>query len=655
MKLKPEDILKFEAIGEPQYSPDGNSFIFMRRITQENEVRNAIFCYKDGEETQLTEYERNASHPRISPCGNFLAFIAKHEDNKAIYIVDYDGNNERVLDFEQNITPPFTWSPQGNKILFRTSVSNDDKVAYKGHPINQKHTKETKVKVIKDISFRFDSIGYFDKYISQIFMVEIIDGNFCSVKQLTKTEMDITELTLSADGDKTYFVANPNERALEIVKSNIYSLDSDGNIELCLIGEGYISNLQCSPCNKYLSFTAMDYSDLENRKNYFSCLYIYEIGQEKHLHETRNISRSLDRMVCVCPSSQERYISTTPMYSWAEDSSALYVIYGNKGSSSLARLSLDGNIEVIWEDAMRSISSFTKNEETFIMQIGSIEHPENFYQLDSSEKLLIESNAWLKEYSLGKSHRFTYMGSDYEEIDGWCIVPTSESVKPYKSVLFIHGGPHGVYGSSFMFQTQVLSSNGYLTYFVNPRGSATYGFDFASKVYGDWGGGDFRDIMAGVDYLIAKGIIDKDHLGITGWSYGGYMTSWTISQTDRFKAAIAGASITNRHSFFGTSDIGFTFGFYHFEGTPWDNAQRLIERSPLNFADRIRTPILFVHGEKDLRCPVAQSEELFSALKFLDKEAVLVTYPKEYHGFKKPYHLVDRYERTLAWFNYYLK
>jgi acylaminoacyl-peptidase len=658
MRLKADDILKFEAIGEPQWSPVDDSFIFMRKVTQDGKVKTAIFKSLNDKEVQLTEYELSASSPRFSPCGKFISYIAKKDDKSCLFIMNEDGSDIKHLEHDKSVSGPISWSPKGDSLLFRSaiSLSGNDRPDYNGKPHDHDYLDDLKIKVMTSIRYRFDGIGNFYDKRNQVFIVGFNDGDFSEVTQVSNTELDISNPIFNYDGTRIYFTSNPDERALETVKSNIYSLDLNGDIRLCVTGEGYLFNLQVSKCGKYLSFVGLDYSDMKEMDKFFDTLYVYEIGDETHVHKTRNVSSVLNRMVCVCPSSAERYFSSTSMYKWTEDSKGFYLIYGNEGSSSLVLLNLDGSYEIVWEDKMKSISAFSEKSERFILQVGSMEHTENLYLFDDEEILLVESNSWLKDYDLGKGHRFTFLGDEAHKVDGWYLSPANyENCKDNKAVLFIHGGPHGVYGSSFMFQTQLLASNGYFVYYINPRGSSTYGFEFASKVYKDWGSGDFRDLMSGTDFLISKGLIDKDKLGITGWSYGGYMTTWAVSQTDRFKAAVAGASITNRYSMFGTSDIGFTYGYYQFGGTPWENAHKLIERSPLNYADEINTPLLFIHGENDLRCPVAQSEELFAALKFQNKETVLITYPNESHGFKQPYHLLDRYARTKAWFDYYLR
>lgn len=300
----------------------------------------------------------------------------------------------------------------------------------------------------------------------------------------------------------------------------------------------------------------------------------------------------------------------------------------------------------------------------------------------SQRRLTRFNDKLLSELALGRPEKFSFEGADGWNIDGWLLkppAPVSASTsagstpaatalasvtapaaapaagKPGPLVLFIHGGPHGCYGDSFMFQAQILASNGMTVLYTNPRGSQTYGQDFAKAVVGDWGGKDYQDIMAGVDWAIASGLADPARLGVTGWSYGGYMTSWVITQTRRFAAAVAGAIVFNRHNFYGTSDIGFSFGEHQFGGTPWDEPERLLERSAVKYVKNVTTPLLLVHGEGDLRCPIEQADQFFTALKRQRKEVVLTRYPGEFHGFTRPSHREDRYERLLAWFRHYLE
>ena len=224
----------------------------------------------------------------------------------------------------------------------------------------------------------------------------------------------------------------------------------------------------------------------------------------------------------------------------------------------------------------------------------------------------------------------------------------------YPLVLDIHGGPNGAFYDSFVPVQQVLASAGYLVLAVNPRGSSTYGNEFMMSVLKDWGGEDYNDLMASVDQLIKRPYVDVSRLGVHGYSYGGYMTSWIVGHTNRFKAAVVGAPCINLHSMYGTSDIGISFGEAQWGGSIVDATDKMLERSPLTYVDRVETPVLLLHGDADARCPISQSEEYFTALKRLDKEVEFVRFPGCSHLFPRMGHPKLREEyltRTLGWFN----
>lgn len=189
---------------------------------------------------------------------------------------------------------------------------------------------------------------------------------------------------------------------------------------------------------------------------------------------------------------------------------------------------------------------------------------------------------------------------------------------------------------------------------INPRGSTTYGQEFLHAVVEDWGGKDYQDLMAGVDKAIEIGVADPNNLFVTGWSYGGYMTTWIVTQTSRFNAAIGGAIISDLYSMHSTQDI-VLYGEYYFGGTPWDNREKLLSRSPMTYVKNVTTPFMVLHGELDTRCPTSQGDMFYSALKRQGKTAVYVRYPGTYHGLRKLDHKIDRFKRTTAWFEHYIK
>ena len=235
--------------------------------------------------------------------------------------------------------------------------------------------------------------------------------------------------------------------------------------------------------------------------------------------------------------------------------------------------------------------------------------------------------------------------------------PDFDDSQTYPLVLDIHGGPNGAFYDSFVPTQQVLATAGYLVLAVNPRGSCTYGTDFMMAVLGDWGGEDYQDLMAAVDQVCSRPYVDKERLGVHGYSYGGYMTSWAVGQTNRFKAAVVGAPCINLHSMYGTSDIGISFGEAQWGGSIVDAAHKMLERSPISYAAEVTTPVLLLHGDADARCPIGQSEEYFTLLKRLGKEVEFVRFPGCSHLFPRMGHPKMREEyltRTLAWLNKHL-
>jgi len=229
-----------------------------------------------------------------------------------------------------------------------------------------------------------------------------------------------------------------------------------------------------------------------------------------------------------------------------------------------------------------------------------------------------------------------------------------EDGRKYPTVLSIHGGPNGAYTDSFSFAFQMLAHAGFCVVFTNPRGSISYGEEFAQGVVQDWGGGDFEDIMSGLDWVVQQGIADPNRLGVMGWSYGGYMTLWSVTQTDRFACAVAGATISNIYSLWGTSDIAAVYNEHLMRAPAFADEQQYMGRSPMRHAENADTPLLILHGEADVRTPIGESEQFYTAMQRLGREAVFVRYPGQHHQFKKPEFIIDRWARTLAWFGHYL-
>ena len=264
---------------------------------------------------------------------------------------------------------------------------------------------------------------------------------------------------------------------------------------------------------------------------------------------------------------------------------------------------------------------------------------------------LVQSNSDIEKLKLGKTKVIRWKSFDGKTIEGVLVLPVGYK-KGQRVPLIVepHGGPMGVRTVAFNPIWQMFAGAGYAVFAPNFRGSGYHGREFVRANIGDWGGGDYQDIMAGVDYLIKEGIADEKKLGVEGWSYGGFMTNWIITHSDRFKAAVSGAGLSNLESFYGTTDIQGFMEYYH-KGFPWSSREVYRSSSPLTSTFKVKTPVLILHGEEDARVPISQSEELYYYLKKSGVTVRFVRYPGEGHGLREPQHQIDRYTRMLNWFN----
>jgi dipeptidyl aminopeptidase/acylaminoacyl peptidase len=253
---------------------------------------------------------------------------------------------------------------------------------------------------------------------------------------------------------------------------------------------------------------------------------------------------------------------------------------------------------------------------------------------------------------------FTYEGADGWPMDGWVLTPPAyDPARKYPAILRIHGGPHAAYGDVFNHYVQALAARGYVVIWTNPRGSQGYGETFTQAVVEDWGGKDSQDTLLGLDHVIARGFIDPRRVAVTGGSYGGFMTNWLITHTDRFCCAVTEVCVSNLFSFYGTSDIGATWGELEWGANPWDDPETLLEDSPVWYAKNVTTPVLITANEDDHRCPIEQSEQFFIALRKLGKEAIFLRFQGESHMMSsvgRPKPRIERLKHLVDWFDRYL-
>lgn len=714
--LSPKDLTKFRSAGEPRLSPDGSRIAYTVSVPDKRSDRGLTSIWmvsaKGGMPKRLTTSGKDRS-PRWSPDGKRIAFLSDRSGRPQIWLMDVDGGEAWRLSTEQAVRS-IVWSPDGKSIAFTSMdfTKSGEWLPYPGAPdgdhdraveqakrvLTQSKTagvagagertapggdadgpsRVSDVKVITRFKYRMDGAGYLGDLRSHIFVVSIpgsgpesgeAKGN---VRRLTAGDYDHDSPAYSPDGKYIAFTALRRDDADYLRKQDLWLVEvATGKLVHLYEGAGPCHSPAFSPDGARLAFGGHDRS---RGATTLSGLWVIEVaGFIKDVKDRGTLSvpgplgqrdakcltKGLDRPLGPGSSSDVHYGGGFP-FQWADATELLYLI-GDRGRGALYRSSVapDGiwaEPAVVWGDELRNLVMFDHVGGECVFQMGSPGETEELYHFSSSGGALVrltDSNSWLARVSTGRVERITYKGADGWDIDGWLTYPVDyEPGRKYPTVLFIHGGPAGAYGPNFMYQSQIFAGKGFLVLGTNPRGSTTYGQEFTSACVEDWGGKDYLDIMAGVDEVIARGLSDPANLFVTGWSYGGFMTSWVVTQTDRFKAAIGGAVITNRHSMYGTSDITFT-GEEYFGGNPWDDRDKLLERSAIAYVKNVTTPVMILHGELDVRCPTSQGEEFYLALRRLGKTAVFVRYPGEYHGFSRLSHRLDRFERMVAWFSYY--
>lgn len=688
--VTPQDLGAFQPVSDPQISPDGSAvaFVVTRADLRENRNRSSLWLVPVAPhltQRRLTNPERGSDRaPRWSPDGSQLAFISDRSGRPQVWIIDATGGEARCVETTERPAGPPVWSPDGSCIAFAAAVF--DKPAgwepYPGAPPGDRMRagaaaafepgigapEPNLTKVITRLKFRLDGVGYAGDRRSHIFVVPA-DGSELA-RQVTSGEFDHAFPAWSPDGRALYCSALRRDDADLLFRSDIWRFPLAGGEPACICENGGpMVDIQVSPDGRFLAFGGHDGRSGLSTSSHLLLLPL--TGDGGAAGPARNLTEGLDRNVGVSGTSDVRPTRPATAGRWAAGSTGLYMLVADRGNAHLFYAPVDGAPpRRLTAGADRAVCDFSvaKNGD-IAATIGDETSPDDIWLLDGGTgRRLTDQNPVARELDLVRPERFRYAGAGGQPVEGWVVRPRGGAPRggasegrepgggPFPTVVCIHGGPHAAYGSHLMLQFQMLAAAGIAVLYTNPRGSQTYGQAFASAVVQDMGGQDFEDIMAGVDAAVAAGIADPDRLGITGWSYGGYLTAWAVTRTSRFKAALAGAPITDMYAFSGTEDLTGLMGWM--SGLlPWaDRAEQLLARSPVRHADRVTTPLMLVAGESDLRCPPSQSDELFTALKRLGRVPVVyIRYPGEGHKLNKPQHLLDYYERMLAWFKHYLR
>ncbi|WP_338203809.1 S9 family peptidase [Parageobacillus thermoglucosidasius] len=654
-----EDLFRIRFVSDPQFSPDGKKVIFVQKtIDHEREYRSHLFLLSlaDGSVKQWTFGKSKDTFPRWSPDGKTIAFLSNRSGKPQIWLLPADGGEARQLTFLKNGVRQLCWSPNGRFLIALTSLGKEETLKEREEKNkNEKEKRKLTPLIVERLQYKSDAAGFRDD--KQDVLIRI-DAETGEMQALTNGDDEIISFAISPDGQTVAFAANRSEDPDFTFTRDIFLLDIDsGKTTKITDGNGFFASLSWSPDGKMLAAIG---HELEYLGATLNRVWTFDISSG----EKRALTANWDVHVGDAMVGDMHSGAPSPGLIWNKEGNGLYFLASERGRVNLYHVALDGTItpSVIGDFHLYGLSIHPHHH----MAVAAISDPTHIGDLyavslrDGRRDKLTNANEELeKELSFSKPESFSYPSRDGWDIQGWLIKPLHlEDGQKVPMVVEIHGGPHAMYGFTFFHEMQVLAAKGYAVLFTNPRGSHGYGQTFVNAVRGDYGGMDYEDIMSGVEYALAHfHFIDETRLGVTGGSYGGFMTNWIVGHTDRFKAAVTQRSISNWLSFYGVSDIGYFFTEWEVGCNVWENPERLWHHSPLKYVKNIRTPLLILHSEKDYRCPIEQAEQLFISLKHLKRETKLVRFPEANHDLSRngpPTLRLERLNHIVGWFEKYL-
>ena len=632
--VEPQDLTAYAFLSAPSLSPDGAwaALSVHRALLEKDEYEGNVWMVPldGGAARQLTTAGKD-SGPRVSPDGKRIAFTSRREMGKddkgnALYVIPADGGEARLVLRRKEGISGIEWSPDGSRILFLSPVGEE----------------QDDVKTIRRINFWFNDKGFIHSLRNHAFLVDAAGGE---PKQITQGEFDVTEATASHDGTRVAYLAATDDRRPYL--SDLFVLDvATGAARKITNTDMEISHVVWSPDDRRLLFHG---DRLPSGFASHERLWLVDAAGG-----TPRCIEDIDRNKANSLNCDVRMGGVDYRAKWVGDD--VYFAVAEGGAVHLYALHLpDGKARPILE-GRRSVEAFdVRAGRVAFVSMEDAGLPE-FRVLDGTVRTLTSFNAAVPEaLDLRSPEPFTFRASDGATLEGWFLRPAKEGKVP--TVLYIHGGPKTAFGYSYMHEFQVFAAKGYAVLYVNPRGSDGYAEAFAD-IRGAYGERDYQDLMEAVD-AAAKVFpsMDLDRLAVAGGSYGGFMTNWVVTHTGRFKAAVTDRCIASWVSFFATSDIGPYFTKDQVGVDPWEKEELILAKSPLRYVKDVTTPLMIVHSLDDLRCWHVEALEMFTALRYLGKEAEMVLFPKENHDLSrggKPKHRVARLQAYLRWFNTHL-
>jgi dipeptidyl aminopeptidase/acylaminoacyl peptidase len=634
--LQPADLYRLPAVGNARVSPDGQWVLYTVSTIdslKDKRVTNLWMVSWDGkQQVQLTSDAESESSPDWSPDGKYLSFLSARQDSKGsqVWLMDRRGGEGKKLTDIKGGVNDYAWSPDAGKLLL--TITDQE-------PEDTGKVKTAKPIVIDRYQYKQDVVGYRNKKTYR--HLYLYDLATKKLDTLTRGNYNEGNASWSPDGTQIVFVSNRSTDPDKNENSDLYVMDAKAGAtqHQLTTWTGSDNSPRWSPDGKWIAYT-------RSTSNADYLMYDQPVLAvvSKDGGDPILLSKTLDRPVM------------NPR--WSADGSAVIALVEDDRRQYVTSFPITGGSQQQVAGGDRSYSSVEVGANgQWLVTMSEPQQPTEIYALEDGQprKLTSQVDSFLAPLSLASVEGFQSRSSDGTLVSGLLYLPPdAEKGKKLPLILFIHGGPVAQDEFGFDLYRQMLAGHGYAVAAVNYRGSNGRGLVYCNSISGDWGNKEVIDLHGAVDYLVKQGIADPDRLGVGGWSYGGILTDYLIAADNRFKAACSGAGTGFTLSLYGVDQY---INQYNNEiGPPWKNINRYLKISyPLLKADKIKTPTLFMGGEKDFNVPLAGSEQMYQALRTLGVPTELVIYPGQFHGITVPSYQKDRFDRFLAWYDKYLK
>jgi dipeptidyl aminopeptidase/acylaminoacyl peptidase len=662
-----KDIFRFQWVGDPQVSPDGSQVAFVRVTVDEKKDTYltsiwAVATRPGATPRRVTNGPRDSA-PRWSHDGKLLAFLRSGEKDgrpapAQIHVLRLDGGEPRAITSLSRAVESIAWSPVAQTIAFTASTKAEDLAEKKE---KKDEERESDIRVINQAVYRANGAGYRDPLrAAHIWTIDVTDDGEAKPKQLTVGDFSEEDVNWSPDGARIFYTSNRTYEPYYDVRSNVlYSIAAKGGEPAKIASyDGAFNAFAVSPDGRWVAFVGSLAHPVQSHTQ--NDLFVVSTTPGS---QPRNLTKSFDGDVLSgltgdqAPPRGNR--GARP--EWSADGKTIYVSAAEEGMLNLKRVDVaSGRVEP-WTSGKHALMTYSIEGGTAVALVSTPTMIGDLFAVGADGALArltnVNEKLW-SELTLTEPDVMWTTSFDGKRVQSWIQKPPDfDPSKKYPMILNIHGGPHAAYGYIFDHEFQWMAAKGYVVLYPNPRGSTTYGEQFANIIQYRYPGDDHKDLMAATDDLIKRGYIDTKKLGITGGSGGGVLTNWAIGHTDRFAAAVSQRSIADWTNWWYTGDFTL-FQPAWFRKAPWEDPEDFKARSPITYIDKVKTPLMLIEGEVDYRTPATAGGELmFRALKYRRVPTVMVRFPDESHELSrsgKPWHRVERLQHIVGWFDKWL-